>query len=230
MTNLYTTDVVSKFPQIHQLSYGGERANTYILNTEGHALVIDACSESVSEELKRRRIIPDYLILTHEHCDHIWGVNVIRSAFPNIQVVAQEYCSEAIGNPNLNKAKQYHIYATLRFGEGYRSEEAMQRTYSCAPAEIVFEEELSLTWHGYGIGFHHAPGHSPGSMIINFKGIGVFSGDSILQEETFMNFDGGDESAFNSITLPMITRIPGETNVYPGHGGMFQMREWKSNR
>lgn len=229
MPELNTASVVSETPQILQLSYGVEWANTYIVEDEGHAVIIDACSETVAEELRTRGIVPDYLFLTHEHCDHLWGVNAIRAAFPNVQVASQNCCSEAIGDPKRNKAKQYHIYATLRFGEGYQNDEARNRKYSCAPAEIVFRKTMELTWHGYKIEFHHVPGHSPGSMLINIRDVGIFSGDSIMQEETFLKFEGGDEVAFNSVTLPMIERIPDEMVVFPGHGDVFQMREWRAN-
>lgn len=229
MPELNTTTIIRKEPLILQLSYGIERANTYVITSDYHALVIDACSETVAVELKRWRITPDYLLLTHEHCDHLWGVNVIRNTFPNVHVVAQEFCSDALGDPKRNKAKQYHIYATLRFGEGYQNEEARNRRFSCKPAEIVFEEKHELTWCGYEIEFRHSPGHSSGSMLIKIKDIGIFSGDSILQEETFLKFDGGDEDAFNSITLPMIEKIPDETVIFPGHGEVFQMREWRTN-
>ena len=214
---------------IIQLSHGVEKANTYIIEDNGHAVIIDACSEEVAEELKRRKLSPDYLILTHEHCDHLWGVNAIRSLFPQIKVVAQNYCSEAIGDSKRNKAKQYHIYATLRFGEGYRNEEAKNRKYACVPAEIQFEEKLDLTWHNYSFEISHAPGHSPGSVLIHMKGVGVFSGDSILQEETFLKFDGGDEIVFNSVTLPQIQKISGDASIFPGHGDAFKMREWREN-
>ena len=221
--------VVNEKPVILQLSYGVEKANTYLIVSDGHALIIDACSKAVAEELKRRNVTPDYLILTHEHCDHLWGVNEIRAAFPNVQVVAQEYCSEAIGDSKRNKAKQYHIYATLRFGESYRNEEARNRKYSCTPAEIKFEKKLKFAWHDYSLELSHAPGHSPGSVLINMKNVGVFSGDSILQEETFLKFDGGDEDAFNSLTLPQISTISDETVIFPGHGDVFLMREWREN-
>lgn len=229
MPELNTTTVVSKNPLILQLSYGVERANTYIIEDTGHAVIIDACSEKVTEELKRRNVTPDYLILTHEHCDHLWGVNEIRSAFPNVQIIAQNYCSDAIGDPKRNKAKQYHIYATLRFGEGYRNEEAKNRRYACSPAEIVFEEKLKLAWRSYEIEVSHAPGHSPGSVLIHMKDVGIFSGDSVLQEDTFLKFDGGDEVVFNSVTMPMISRISDETVIFPGHGDAFRMREWREN-
>ena len=221
--------VVNEKPVILQLSYGVEKANTYVIEDNGHAVIIDACSKEVAEELKRRNVTPDYLILTHEHCDHLWGVNEIRAAFPNVQVVAQEYCSEAIGDSKRNKAKQYHIYATLRFGESYRNEEARNRKYSCTPAEIKFEKKLKFAWHDYSLELSHAPGHSPGSVLINMKNVGVFSGDSILQEETFLKFDGGDEDAFNSLTLPQISTISDETVIFPGHGDVFLMREWREN-
>ena len=221
--------VVNEKPVILQLSYGVEKANTYVIEDNGHAVIIDACSKEVAEELKRRNVTPDYLILTHEHCDHLWGVNEIRAAFPNVQVVAQEYCSEAIGDSKRNKAKQYHIYATLRFGESYQNEEARNRKYSCTPAEIKFEKKLKFAWHDYSLELSHAPGHSPGSVLINMKNVGVFSGDSILQEETFLKFDGGDEDAFNSLTLPQISTISDETVIFPGHGDVFLMREWREN-
>lgn len=229
MPKLNGISIISKRPTILQLSYGVERANTYVIEEDGHAILIDACSKDAAKELKRRNLSLDYILLTHEHCDHLWGLNAIRSAFPNVQVVAQEYCNEAIGDPKRNKAKQYHIYATLRFGENYQNEEARNRTYSCAPAEIVFKDKLKLMWNGYEITFRHTPGHSPGSMLIHIDDVGIFSGDSILQEETFLKFDGGDEAAFNSITLPIIIRIPDETVVFPGHGEVFQMKEWRSN-
>lgn len=229
MPELRSLTVVYEKPQILQLSYGVEIANTYIIQDGGHAVIIDACSEHVAKELKRRGITPDYLILTHEHCDHLWGVNAVRGAFPNVQVIAQKYCSEAIGDPNRNKAKQYHIYSTLRFGEEYQNEEAKNRKYACASAENVFEDKLEMTWHGFEIELYYAPGHSPGSILIKIEGIGVFSGDSILHEKVFLKFDGGDESAFKSITFPMIENIPDETVIFPGHGEVFQMREWREN-
>jgi len=230
MPELNTTSVVCKKPMVLQLSYGIEKANTYVIIIDGCAVVIDACSAEVAEELKRRDITPDYLLLTHEHCDHLWGVNEIRDSFPNVQVLAQKYCSDAIGDSKRNKAKQYHIYATLRFGENYQNEEARNRKYACTPAEITFEEKIDVTWRGYEIACYHAPGHSPGSVLIYMKEVGIFSGDSILlQEETLLKFDGGDEDAFNGITLPLINKIPDETVIFPGHGDVFQMKEWRAN-
>ncbi len=229
MPPLDSASVVNGTPPVLRLSYGAERANTYVIADEGRALVIDACSEGVEEELKARGLVPDYLLLTHEHCDHLWGVNAIRARFPGVRTAAHRSCSEALGDPKRNKAKQYHIYATLRFGESYRNEEARNRGFSCDPAEIVFWEELRLSWHGWKFVCRHAPGHSPGSILIHMEGVGVFSGDSILREDTFLEFDGGDEEEFRRVTLPLIRGIPYETVIFPGHGEVFRMKEWSEN-
>ena len=90
---------------IRQLSFGKECANSYVIEHGGYAIVIDACLSEVVSEIGE----PDYIILTHEHCDHLWGLNVLRDAYPNAKVIAQEKCSEAITSPKANKAKQYHI-------------------------------------------------------------------------------------------------------------------------
>ena len=225
MSKYNTIFAISQEPLILQFSYGVEHANTYVVMENNHALVIDSCSKAITKELRTRCIIPDYLILTHEHCDHLWGLNAIRDAFQNIKVIAQKNCSEAIGNPKKNKAKQYHIYTTLRFGEEYYNEEAINMNYSCKPADIVFDEEEKFTWHGWKVYICHAPGHSPGSVLVSIQGIGIFSGDTILLEDTFLKFDGGDEEEFNCITMPIIRRIPDSTRIFPGHGDVFRMGE-----
>ena len=122
MLELNTAEAVCKDPVILQFSYGVEQANTYILVYGNHAIVVDVCSKDVAEELKSRELTPDYVILTHEHVDHLWGLNALREQFPDAKVIAQERCSDAIGDSKTNKAAQYRIYATLRFGESYQND------------------------------------------------------------------------------------------------------------
>ena len=80
MAELNTILVTSESPPIIRLSYGVEKANTYIIEDNCHAVLIDASSERVIDELRIRNIVPDYMFLTHEHCDHIWGVKQVRRA------------------------------------------------------------------------------------------------------------------------------------------------------
>ena len=229
MLELNTAEAVCKDPVILQFSYGVEQANTYILVYGNHAIVVDVCSKDVAEELKSRELTPDYVILTHEHVDHLWGLNALREQFPDAKVIAQERCSDAIGDSKTNKAAQYRIYATLRFGESYQNDETKNRKYSCAPAEITFSDSYEFEWRGHLFRLVHTPGHSPGSCIIFMDDIAVFSGDTILNEETFLKFDGGDEKLFSTVTVPIINSIKDEIKFFPGHGDPFIKRDWKKS-
>lgn len=217
---------VSEMLEIIQLSYGVEQANTYVLVYRKYALVIDVCSESVIEVMKSRNLTPDYVILTHEHVDHLWGLNALRKQFPDVKIITQESCSNAIGNPKLNKATQYRIYATLRFGENYQNEEAKNRKYCCSPADITFPESYDFEWKGHHFRLIHTPGHSPGSCLIFLDEGMVFSGDTILNEVTFLRFDGGDETLFSTITVPIIRAIRPDVQIFPGHGKSFLKKDW----
>ena len=80
MPEVNTAEAVCKDPAILQLSYGVEQANTYVLVSGNHAIVVDVCSKGVEEELKSRELMPDYVILTHEHVDHIKSLPMMAGA------------------------------------------------------------------------------------------------------------------------------------------------------
>lgn len=225
-----TLSEVQENPSILRLSYGMEQANTYLLISQGHAIVLDVCSKDVMDELIKRSLIIDYVILTHEHVDHLWGLNAIRERFPNVKVIAQAECSKAIGNPKTNRASQYWIYAILRFGKNYRNPEAQNRKYSCGPADIIFDEAYELKWRDNNIRLLHTPGHSPGSCICFINDSVLFSGDTMLNEDTFLNFDGGDAYKFSSITFPIIETVQNEVRILPGHGEPFCKKDWQNNK
>lgn len=64
--------------------------------------------------------------------------------------------------------------------------------------------------------------------MISISSIGIFTGDSlILDDETFLKFDGGNEEDFKNITQPLIDAIPDDRIIFPGHGRVFQKKEWK---
>lgn len=222
---LISSKMLCQSPSIICLTYGLEHANTYLIVSSDHAVLIDVCSKTVVDELLQRNLIPDYVILTHEHVDHLWGLNMIREMFPDVTVIAQKECSKRIGDPKTNKAAQYHIYAVLRFGVAYNNEETLYRNYHCLPADIIFDQKMSLKWCGLNFNLIHTPGHSIGSCIVLLNDI-VFSGDTMLQEETFLRFDGGNEMDFASVTLPIIDSIPPYAKIMPGHGMYFLKKDW----
>lgn len=223
-----SVSVVDSPLKVLQLSYGVEQANAYLLVDGVHTIVVDPCSKAVVDELAVRCLIPDYVLLTHEHCDHLWGLNALRSTFPDVKVIAQKECSKAICDSKQNKAKQYHVYAAIRFGDTYVNEEARNRAYRCSPADIVFEQRYQFWWREHSVELQSAPGHSPGSVIVTVDEVGVFTGDSMmLDQDAFLEFEGGDPQDFHETTMPLLEEIPGETLIFPGHGQVFPKKVWR---
>lgn len=64
--------------EIYKVYPKGFSANSYILTADGkNAVVIDAASPSVSEEVERRNLVCRYVLLTHGHFDHVQGVRAL---------------------------------------------------------------------------------------------------------------------------------------------------------
>ena len=72
-------------------------------------IVIDPGSEN-NEELisffEKENIYPSYIILTHEHFDHILGANSLKEIY-NSKIVCSEICSELISNSKKNLSLFY---------------------------------------------------------------------------------------------------------------------------
>lgn len=75
----------------------------------------------------------------------------------------------------------------------------------------------------------HATDRSPGSCIILLDDTIAFFGNTILNEETFLKFDDGDEELFTVVTVPTINGIKDKVQILLGHGESFMKRDWKKN-
>jgi glyoxylase-like metal-dependent hydrolase (beta-lactamase superfamily II) len=64
-----------------------------------------------------------------------------------------------------------------------------------------------------------SPGHSPGSVVIEFKNeAGLFVGDTIFKQSVGrVDLPGSSQSALDE-SLMMIVSFPAKTIIYPGHG------------
>ena len=59
----------------------------------------------LTRRLKTMNLIPDFLILTHAHWDHMGGTNFYKKEFPNLEVIASQFGIESLKNTKeFNKA------------------------------------------------------------------------------------------------------------------------------
>ena len=195
-------------------------SNMYIIIQDKRAIIIDPCRNTDIPE----GVVPEMIILTHEHYDHISGVNKWKTKF-NVPVLCSSKCNERIQSAKKNMARYFEAFCKLQTGLDNRVPEDFDPFFECS-ADNVFESDTEFIWQGHSIKLMILPGHSPGSIGIIIDDC-VFSGDSIFEDhDTELKFPGGSAKDWEKISLPKIKNLPLETVVYPGHFDSFKLRNW----
>jgi glyoxylase-like metal-dependent hydrolase (beta-lactamase superfamily II) len=205
--------------------------NGYIISdlyTRG-TIIIDPCdSDLINAYIQDKHLTNELIILTHEHYDHIAGLNNLRFLY-NSPVIANITCSKYIQSPIKNMARYYDILLTFRKNkfnlENLRIPE-INKNYKCSKADIEFEILYNFNWHNHEFALYKTPGHSDGSCCILVDNKYLFSGDSLLKDyQVIFGFPGGSKDAFYKQTLPFFLTLNWDTIVYPGHGRTFILRD-----
>ncbi len=204
-------------------------ARMYVMMENKKALIVDPCvSEEAEIYLKENKAEEILVILTHEHYDHISGVNWLRETFPKVNVLCSESCGKLILKPNKNLSSFYEI---LFMGKDEKTQEYVRnmdvQPYSCE-ADEVFCDELCVDWEGHSLLLKETPGHSKGSICIFLDENIMFSGDTLVTGyATILRLPGGSKKDFYDVTIPYLKNFDREILVYPGHGESQRLGNYK---
>lgn len=193
-------------------------SNAYLLidGTGANCIVIDPGSKEQSElrdYIQSHNLILDYIILTHEHFDHCWGVNYLLETFP-AKVVVTKLCAEWVKTP-----KNY-------FNKLYFDSDEM---YFIKNVDILAEEiDWRLKWRGNEIVLLDAKGHTNRGMCIKI-GNALFSGDTLIYNtKPFIKKKyGGSVEDLKETIDEIYHQFDSKTTVYPGHGETFKLGQMK---
>ncbi|HNX81633.1 MAG TPA: MBL fold metallo-hydrolase [Candidatus Omnitrophota bacterium] len=200
---------------LERVVVGIYQVNCYILAVgEGAAaIVIDPGSDEkkIRKCLDKHRLIPELIINTHGHFDHI-GCD---DAF-GVPVLCHGDDVLLLRNPDLNLSC---------FLDGTTRVQAAIRTVS--DQEVISAAGIELK-------VIHTPGHSAGGMcllLLKPQGGILFSGDTLFYRSVGRtDFPGSDTDALLSAIRERIFVLPDATIVYPGHGPSTTIgQEKKSN-
>lgn len=195
-------------------------SNMYLLCEAGHALVIDPCRTLAPF---RSSMVYDYILLTHEHFDHISGVNLWKEK-TGAPVMCSEACAAAITDARKNVSRYFGEFCRLQTFARARGDEQSE-DYTCR-ADVTFAEDTAFRWQGHHVQIVSCPGHSDGSVLILIDGNILFSGDTILAEFPAANRMQGKARAVRKIqSHPLISGAEHAVTVYPGHFGSFVIKE-----
>ncbi len=165
--------------------------------------IIDAPYQSLEvlpEILERLHLIPQMLLLTHSHWDHIAEARAIQEKY-KIPVYIHKKDAGNLRSPGEDKLPLFFHIPPL------------EPDFFVKEGEVI---ELGLL----KIDVIHTPGHSPGGVCYFLKEQGLlFSGDTLFRGGigSLSLPTANPGSMFAS--LKKLAILPLETRVMPGHGG-----------
>lgn len=195
------------------------RSNMYIVLEGDSALVIDPHISMEAESLlKENHVNNCTILLTHEHFDHISGVNQFREKF-DCEVICSRSCGEHLIIPQQNGAAYFSALFLERTEEVQKTMNELINTEYCCTADHVYETEQTLEWKGFSIFLKAMPGHSEGSQIIQIDQKYVFTGDNLIPDQkTITRLPGGSKKLYQMVVVPYLRMLPADCIIYPGHG------------
>lgn len=191
-------------------------SNTFLVCKEdtGSCIVIDPGSKDESELLSFilcNGLQVDYIILTHEHFDHCWGVNQLLEK-TGARVISSKSCAEKVCEPTNYFNKFY-----------FDSDE----TYAVNRVDATIENlGYEIDWQGIKIRFIETKGHSPFGMCISINN-NLFTGDTLLlnTKPVQLKRNGASNADLKESLIRIYSSFPADTMVYPGHGTPFLLHE-----
>lgn len=203
---------------VERIDSGLLNSSMYVVSENGHAIVIDPCLEIDAAE----KFIIDYLFITHEHYDHIFGVNAWKER-AGAPLVCSKVCGERIKDSKKNQARHFDSFCEIQSFSTQWDPSFFNLRFTCE-ADIIFEREECIEWQGHKIRLIEIPGHSPGSTGIWIDDA-FFSGDSLLEgKEIELRFPGGSKKQWEEKGKKIIDAIPDGTMIYPGHFNRFVLK------
>lgn len=203
--------------EIVQLENQLMKSNCYILidwNSKS-CVIVDPASEKSEREIsyiEEQGLTLDYIMLTHEHTDHTWGVNALKIRYPEVKIL----CSEACNKYAKKASRVYFLY--YYDDPNYR--------YTIEPADVLItEQEDYMEWHGHQLHFLITQGHSYGSMCIGIDEM-LFTGDTIIPYPAYFNGRDSNEEDWIESIKKIRDKFNSDTMIYPGHGEKLTLGEW----
>jgi len=205
--------------KIYKFEWNYVNSNMYVIEKENSVLVIDSIE---TEEVKkfwenRKNFVTNVtVILTHEHFDHIYGLNYLRNNFP-CMVISSTLCSDNITDTKKNLSEYSDFMKQMN--EELEKSKMDISPFICKPADIIFKYEINRVWMGHDLQLIQTPGHTQGSICVIFDGKIVFTGDSLLRKQIITKLPGGSKKDYMNVTRKKLLTLSKQVEIVcPGHG------------
>ncbi len=201
---------------VYPLVLGPVQTTCYVVSSQGRAVIVDpaANANKIIQYLGTKKLIPEAILLTHGHFDHIGAVNELAAKY-RLPIYAHKLEKEYFDQPEVN-------LSTMMY------------------QPFVLSEDLDYHWLADGatltcldtqVKIFHVPGHTSGSLCYYFvKDRMVFTGDTLFKQSIGRTdfIYGNHQQLVTGIRQKLLT-LPDDTLVYPGHGDCTTVADEKRN-
>lgn len=188
-------------------------SNCFVIydKTKGHdCVVVDPGSnnnEQLFAFLEKEQLLPQYIILTHEHFDHCWGVNDLVEKY-HIPIICSALCAECIQFEKRNCSVFYDNNKGFVITSKTIGVESLDYVLPFGDTEICFFESL---------------GHTNASVCFTIDQ-SLFTGDTLIKDlRTVTKLPTGSVVKLQE-SIELLRNLQGDGYVvYPGHGDVFEL-------
>ena len=142
------------------------------------------------------------VLLTHDHSDHIYGLEVLMKQYPKVKIYTNEAGVAALKSPQLNISRYHSEYPDISID---------------APENVqVISEGDSLEIIGVPVHVFETPGHAP-SCIIYIIEEKAFTGDAYIPGvKVFTGFPYSNRKQAQE-SVERIQKLISNCLILPGH-------------
>ncbi len=159
-------------------------------------------TDEIIEAVRRHKLQPVAVLITHAHPDHIAGVAAIRAAYPDLPLVGPRDEQHMCRDPQANLSAMMGLELVV---PEFDQPIALGDTLKLG----------SLTWKVLDVA-----GHSPGGVAYYCPAAGVvFTGDALFAGSIGRtDFPGSSHERLLDNIRQNLYALPADTVVYSGHG------------
>lgn len=206
---------------IAQLVTGPLSVNTWFVPLgERRIVVVDPGGDAdmIIAHLRERHAEPALFALTHGHFDHITALPELAAAFPGVPIAIHEADAHFLGTGAIERHRSFFA----RIG-GAGLIDAYASPLPAATAFFADGLDLSSVLGSVaeptGWLIMHTPGHSKGSICLySEREKTLISGDTLFNSGVGRTDAPGGNTPELERSLDLLSALPGETVVLPGHG------------
>ena len=201
---------------------GRARSNAYVYAaTDGRALIVDAgmgAARQVVDLVGAEGLVPQALLLTHGHPDHIWQARELADRY---EIPAYIHADDVVWFTDPATGTRLPIVRTAA--------RMLARSRRLRPSRLhTFVDGATVTAGPFAISFLHTPGHSRGSACLVVNDL-CFAGDTVFKGNVGkVVYPGGDRVALRESIRTKLLALPDDLRLYPGHGRDTSVGEERS--